>query len=210
MRYIANASGQVLDVSFGAMINCGGRRCTEYTGAVPDGYDSLIDWFTQECDKLHRWIVVGGNLVKKEDAPEPAELPPFGMTKVWTNGNASSEFGAETVGLSFAPTDRALIYFREGTDAAARVSLIAEYGVTCRVIGKYGNAITNRGAKMTADGVTFTEGIRMLTYGEWSEANKVLIPAVIYKITGVTDLTAVPDVHATCGTFLCGEVFAGQ
>lgn len=186
MRYIANDSGQVLEVSFGATIVCGGRECTEYTGVVPDGYDSLTDWFAQEGDKLHRWKIVDGNLVEQADAPEPAAPGPFAMTKVWTNSSASSNFGATTVSLSFSSSEKALIYFAEGTDAAGRVPLIADYGITCRVMGKYGNYITNRGAKVTADGVTFTAGNRMMTYGEWSENNKVLIPVVIYKITGVT------------------------
>lgn len=62
MRYITDSDGYVKEVSFGAMIVCGGQGCTEYTGAVPSGYSSLIDWFTRECETLYRWRIVGGNL----------------------------------------------------------------------------------------------------------------------------------------------------
>ena len=78
MRYIADASGYVKEVSFGAMIVCGGVGCKEYTGTVPSGYSSLIDWFTQECEKLYRWRIVGGNLTLDSSASNPPE-------KEWTN-----------------------------------------------------------------------------------------------------------------------------
>ena len=77
MRYIANDDGYLLEVSFGAEIYCNGRGCTEYTGAVPEGYDSLADWFTQECDKFYRWHIVAGNLTKDNNAASPENLPNF-------------------------------------------------------------------------------------------------------------------------------------
>lgn len=125
--------------------------------------------------------------VNEADAANKAYVDgKISISKVWTNSNTSAEFAAKTVSLSFASSEKALIYFTEGTDAAGYVHLVADYGHTCRVVGKYASSITNRGAKVTADGVTFTAGNRMLTYGEWSENNKVLIPVVIYKITGAT------------------------
>ncbi len=71
MRYIADSNGYVKEVSFGATIVCEGRGCTEYTGLVPSGYSSLMDWFTRECETLYRWQIVGGNLTLAATAPEP-------------------------------------------------------------------------------------------------------------------------------------------
>lgn len=71
MRYIADESGCLKEVSFGAIIACGGQDCTAYTGDVPDGYSSLADWYMQECDKLYRWKIVDGNLVLDESAAAP-------------------------------------------------------------------------------------------------------------------------------------------
>ncbi len=79
MRYIADSNGYVKEVSFGAMIVCEGRGCTEYTGTVPSGYSKLEYWYIAECDKLYRWKIVGGNLTLDPDAtaPETAwEYPP--------------------------------------------------------------------------------------------------------------------------------------
>lgn len=73
MRYIADESGYLKEVSFGATITCGGQGCTAYTGSVPNGYSSLADWYCQENDKLYRWKIVSGNLTLVSSAATPAE-----------------------------------------------------------------------------------------------------------------------------------------
>lgn len=62
MRYITDSNNYLQEVSFGADIMCNDKTCTEYTGAVPSGYSSLVDWFCQEGDKLYRWKIVSGQL----------------------------------------------------------------------------------------------------------------------------------------------------
>lgn len=90
MRYIANDSGYLLEVSFGALITCGGMDCVAYTGSVPEGYDSLEDWYSQEYEKLYRWKVVDGNLALDSSAAAPEEMPRAdyvvdqGVTGGWT------------------------------------------------------------------------------------------------------------------------------
>ena len=80
MRYIADDNGYLLEVSFGAMIYCNGRGCTEYTGPVPTGYTDLIEWFTEECDKLYRWHIVEGVLTMDANAVAPADADwPLGL-----------------------------------------------------------------------------------------------------------------------------------
>lgn len=69
MRYIANDSGYVQEVSFGADIQCNGSDCTEYTGGVPSGFDSLIDWFIKEGDKLYRWKIENKQLTLDDSVP---------------------------------------------------------------------------------------------------------------------------------------------
>lgn len=103
MRYIANDNGYLLEVSFGAMIECNGRGCTEYIGVVPAGYDSLADWFTQEGDQLHRWHIVEDDLILDVNAPEPeVYVPPepdptISMTLLWENDDPTSTFTAKTM-----------------------------------------------------------------------------------------------------------------
>jgi len=72
MRYIADTSGYVKNISFGALITCGGVECTEYEGVVPEGYDSLEEWFLAECETLYRWKIVNGNLTLDDEAAAPA------------------------------------------------------------------------------------------------------------------------------------------
>lgn len=64
MRYITDDNGYVREVSFGADIACENKGCTEYTGLVPSGYSSLMDWFTREGGNLHHWQIVSGNLTR--------------------------------------------------------------------------------------------------------------------------------------------------
>ena len=71
MRYIVDASGFVKNISFGGLISCGGVNCAEYTGAIPEGYDSLEEWFLAECDYLYRWKIVDGNLTSDDEAEAP-------------------------------------------------------------------------------------------------------------------------------------------
>ena len=71
MRYIVDASGFVKNISFGGLISCGGVNCAEYEGAIPEGYDSLEEWFLAECEHLYRWKIVGGNLTRDDEAVAP-------------------------------------------------------------------------------------------------------------------------------------------
>lgn len=75
MRYIANSDGYLQQVSFGADISCNGQDCTEYTGAVPDGYDSLEAWYLKEWEHLYRWKIVSGELTLDGDTTSTKEAP---------------------------------------------------------------------------------------------------------------------------------------
>lgn len=94
MRYIADSSGKVLEVSFGAMIECNGKSCTEYIGGVPEGYGSLADWFIQEADKLYRWKIVNSELTQIPDAAEPATAATSTIT-VTTAGTDLDDYMTE-------------------------------------------------------------------------------------------------------------------
>lgn len=73
MKYIADSAGYVKEVSFGAVITCGGSECVEYMGAVPEGYTSLEDWFNACGGELWRWMIVDGNLTLDPSAEPPAD-----------------------------------------------------------------------------------------------------------------------------------------
>lgn len=91
MWIITDSDGRVLDVSFGALISCGGQDGQEYTGSVPADYTSLEDWYLQEADKLYRWTVVDGELTLDSSATAPTDKLPAadyvveqGTSGIWT------------------------------------------------------------------------------------------------------------------------------
>lgn len=73
MRYVVNENNTVTAVSFGTEMEYNDCVCTEYTGVVPSGWDSLEDWYFDEGDKLWRWQIIGGSLTMDTSATEPPE-----------------------------------------------------------------------------------------------------------------------------------------
>lgn len=57
MRYKLDNAGYVCAVSFGCYLD----NCTEYTGAVPTGYNNLDEWATYAC--IQAYYIYNGNLV---------------------------------------------------------------------------------------------------------------------------------------------------
>lgn len=212
MRYIADDNGYLQQVSFGAMIECNGLGCTEYTGDVPARYDSLADWFTQEGDKLHRWHIVEGQLTLDEDAPEPeAYAPPkpepvTSMRKLWENPARTAEFGETNVSLDLVGYDEVLVYFCLNTSNRNKFIVEGRCPVGETLLGHFTWADSgisfHRAAATSARGVEFYPG-----YYYGSQDNKACIPYRIYGIKGVTDRTVRGS--AICGEFLCGEAVCG-
>lgn len=73
MRYIVNDNNYVVAVSFGSDVVYNDCICTEYTGSVPSGWNTLEEWFEDEGEKLWRWKITNGNLVLDSKAPAPEE-----------------------------------------------------------------------------------------------------------------------------------------
>lgn len=107
MRYIVNAAGYVKNVSFGAFITCGGVNCNEYTGALPEGYDSLEEWFLKECETLYRWKIVNGNLTLDDEAepPVPDAKHVIAAVTIGTNWTGTAAPYTQTVNLDCVRTD---------------------------------------------------------------------------------------------------------
>lgn len=57
MRYKLDAAGYVCAVSFGCYLD----SCTEYTGAVPAGYNNLDEWASYAC--IQAYYIDNGNLM---------------------------------------------------------------------------------------------------------------------------------------------------
>jgi hypothetical protein len=70
MRYILNDSGYIEAISFGCSIECKDKTCTEYTGSIPEGYETLAIW--SETANINAYKIVEGNLTY--DSTEDARL----------------------------------------------------------------------------------------------------------------------------------------
>lgn len=65
MRYILDSKGYIEETTFGGIIICNDKECTEYVGSIPEGYDSLEDW--NENATIQAYKIVNGNLVFDEE-----------------------------------------------------------------------------------------------------------------------------------------------
>lgn len=63
LRYITDNEGYLFHVSFGGLISCDLGECTEYNGDIPDGYETIEEWYGEEHEKINAWKIVDGNLV---------------------------------------------------------------------------------------------------------------------------------------------------
>lgn len=217
MRYIANSEGYLLEVSFGADIQCNGWDCMEYTGGVPEGYADLVDWFAAEGDKLHRWYILRGDLTLDEDAPEPEVyvepepevVPTTVLYKIWENTSPTSSFSAQTIALDLSKYSMIICNCRLSTTHATIVPMNpipvgAGYGAYA--YGLEGGYHTRRTITANAGGVEVEGGMKYTTFGSSNvnSSNDSLIPVVIYGIRGVVTLPT-----AVCGTFICGGINCG-
>ena len=66
LRYILDKDGYVCHASLGALIICDLGECTEYSGKVPEKYETIEEWYDGELEKLNAWKIVDGNLVFDE------------------------------------------------------------------------------------------------------------------------------------------------
>lgn len=211
MRYIANDYGYLLQVSFGAMIECNGRGCTEYTGDVPDGYYDLADWFALEGEKLHRWYIEDGQLTLDDFAPAPeVYVPPtppepeptISMALLWENESPTSAFSAKTIALDLSKYDFIEVYFaKANNDARNWICYRMPIGYdgdpfhmshiqnTSRA-----SVISSRHTSVTTTGVEFGAGFYKYTSSNTGATeNESMIPCRIYGIKGVIGQASTPD-----------------
>lgn len=65
MRYILNNEGYIEEISFSNEIECNSKTCVEYTGVIPSGYSSLLEW--SEFAIIQAYKITDGNLTYDPD-----------------------------------------------------------------------------------------------------------------------------------------------
>lgn len=92
MRYILNDSGYIEEISFTHGIVCNNKTCIEYTGSVPEGYESLAEW--SDNANINAYKIVDENLVY--DSTEDTRLQNLWASQQKTN--VSGEYDSLPVG----------------------------------------------------------------------------------------------------------------
>lgn len=161
MRYIADSDGYVKEVSFGAIITCGGSSCIEYTGAVPEGYTSLEDWCNACGGELYRWKIVGGNLTVDPSAEAPVEPSPPGIVGgvssvngVPPDSSGNVSLTASDVGAAAESHTHSAGNITSGTLASARLPTVP--------ISKGGTGATSAAAALTKLGALAASAITVI------------------------------------------------
>lgn len=153
-RYIADSSGYIKEVSFGALIECGDDSCVEYTGSVPNGYDSLDAWFMAECETLYKWKIVDGELEFDSEVTEPVEewvYPPmldgveYRTAERWNGKPVYRKLVVYShsgqLGTSSSNTDYAIPHGISGLVKAVRCCATANDDATWPYIGSTGGIV---------------------------------------------------------------------
>lgn len=88
MRYILNDEGYIAAITFGESLECYEKTCTEYTGSVPTGYETLAEW--SENANINAYKIVDGELAY--DSDKDTELQSLWASQICVdNGVYSTE-----------------------------------------------------------------------------------------------------------------------
>lgn len=126
MRYILNDLGYIETISFSCEIECNGKTCTEYTGAIPTGYETLAEW--SENANINAYKIVDGNLTY--DSNEDTRLQNLWANQQTTDVAGIIESGSNSNGHYTKFADGTLIC--RGKNSVASVPSIN--GVTSNVV----------------------------------------------------------------------------
>lgn len=164
MRYILDDLGYIEEVSFGAEIICNDKSCIEYTGEVPDGYESLLEWSINA--NIRAYKIVDGNLVYDPNRcsiletqfEKEAEDNRYVCHKEISN--ITNLVKSDTVD-SYKRSTTDLLGLLEVTDsnkyASEYIKLVAKENLTGSVTLKFnnGNLLTNDATSKTESGISF-------------------------------------------------------
>jgi hypothetical protein len=90
MRYTLNDEGYIETISFLHAVECNNKTCTEYTGTIPEGYNSLAEW--NEIAVIQAYKIVDGNLTYDPDKKNELEKEWAKDGTEWHSATLSSSF----------------------------------------------------------------------------------------------------------------------
>jgi hypothetical protein len=145
MRYELDQDGYIKTVLWGCITG----TCAEYTGEVPTGYSSLIEWADNACVNAY-YLDESGNLIldsnreaelkslhlQQEEDYTPIyhkDIPEMGLLPklLWTNPNSSADVNDSTTysGIGDKKYNLYLIIFNVSTSSERKLGFWATPGV---------------------------------------------------------------------------------
>ena len=155
LRYILNKDGYVCHASLGGLIVCDLGECTEYTGEVPKGYETIYEWYDKEIEKLNAWKIVDGNLVFDENkyneiqkrCEKEAEENTL-ATHGWVNGRINKTSNVVKSELSKVASDSELLLINDSGNFEIPYLQVSSRGKLKEATGSNIHLSDSRGADL--------------------------------------------------------------
>lgn len=125
MRYILNNSGYVEEVSNYEIV-CNNNTCTEYTGTIPEGYETLEEWALNANVRAYK--IVDGNLTY--DSEEDTRLQNEWKKSICFEPE-SIEIGYNLSGSIMTADAFGNVYFKTNVHKNGGTLTVASYTKVC-------------------------------------------------------------------------------
>lgn len=158
MRYEIDENNYILNVYFG----CHSGMCTEYTGEIPEGYETLAIW--AENANIRAYKLVDGNLIL--DTVKNEELEALYAKQTEENSNASKKYVNDKIQYSTAVVTDELAAETSGNDLIIlndagnyeipELKVRSNTANIVEVVSSNKNILAINGITTTINGVEFT------------------------------------------------------
>ena len=166
LRYILTNDGYLCHASFGGFIVCDLGQCTEYNGEVPDGYETIEEWYDEEIERLNAWKIIDGNLVfdpnryeilqtkcekEHEDNRYVCHKEISNLTNIVKSDNANNYL------TSISKLSNIVEVTDSNKFASTYIKLLANETLSNKITIKFnnGNLLTNDATSKTESGISF-------------------------------------------------------
>lgn len=157
-RYILDNDGYIANFYFG----CYGENCIAYEGAVPEGYESLEDWYNNA--NIRAYKIVDGNLVYDENRDN--ELQIIYEQEAENNATATHEWVRSQLGtndsiildeFSSEVNDNSLVYLEDsGAYKIPQIKVHSETATSTNLKVSNRNLLKNEAVTTNVSGIDIT------------------------------------------------------
>lgn len=192
MRYILDDNNYIKAISFGSKIECYGKECVEYTGAIPSGYSSLGEWASNAV--IQAYYISEGELVY--DAAKEAEIEATAADEAAYNKTATEGYVKKTYATK---SELSTVEGKIPTGAAASKGVVTSVDTSS-------NLPTSNAVKTFVEGKGYLKSAPVTSVNGQTGAVTIGVPAasdrgyngyIFAGSDGVAEIGKYIDFHAT-------------